>query len=494
METFRWEQRSEFANRRDDLAALERWWAGPSRDALAMIGRRRVGKSWLFRRFADGKPALVLVADRRLPATQMRRFAEQIEPHLGVRPDLPDLASLIAVLYRLGSDRKVLAVVDEFPYLLPDGAAREAILSEVQAAMEERGASKTKLILCGSVIGQMESLLAADGPLHGRLRELDVWPLGFGEARELSEPADSPEQRITRYAISGGMARYLAELGHGGLREQVCESVLAPKGPLFNDPRAVLEQELRSPATHFSILEELAANPALTEHLTTRLQLDASAIWPFIHLLHRMRLVESALPVGAPRRARSHKHRISDGFIRFWFRFVFPHQERLQSGLRPRDLWDSEIEPQLPDFVSATFEDLCRRYTLLRHGAQAPRVGSWWGRALDRHRRAKARFTEEVDVVGARHRQLKIVGECKWSRGAMSAGVLNDLREFKLPAIAAEGRLKVPAGGPSIMLFSRAGFSRELEAEAAENPALSLIDPEALVSGLSGSLGAGSAE
>ena len=44
---------------------MEEWWEGDDPNALALFGRRRVGKSWLFRRFAHDKPALVLVAERR---------------------------------------------------------------------------------------------------------------------------------------------------------------------------------------------------------------------------------------------------------------------------------------------------------------------------------------------------------------------------------------------------------------------------------------------
>src|SRR5579884_3095237 len=147
-----WPPREQFINRLDDLAHLESWWDHATRDALALIGRRRVGKSWLFRRFAHGKPAVILVADRRLLTTQMARFATALEPELGVRPEIPSVAEFIRLLYALGRERKVLAVIDEFPFLLPEGRAREEVLTELQRVMEEhRDASQTKLVLCGSL-------------------------------------------------------------------------------------------------------------------------------------------------------------------------------------------------------------------------------------------------------------------------------------------------------------------------------------------------------
>lgn len=489
MRAYDWVPVGDFVNRTEDLKRIEDWWQSHTRDALALVGRRRVGKSWLFRRFAHQKPAIILVADRRLASTQMARFSDELEPHFGIRPEISDLATLVRLLYRLGEHERVLAVIDEFPFLVPDGAGRDGVLSEVQAVMEDyRDRSSTKLILCGSLIGQMESLLRADSPLRGRLQRLDIWPLTFAEGQEMSDRTDSPERRITRFAVAGGTARYLTELGHGSLREVVSKNVLDRRGSLFNDPLVVLEQELRSPATYFSILEELARQPALTEHLTRKLQLSSSHLAPYLKTLREMRLITASAPVGAGPKSRAHKYAVSDGFIRFWFRFVFPNQEGLQSGLRPEDLWNADVEPYLSDFVSPTFEDLCVRYTRVVHGSTAPVVGSWWGAALDKHRRAKTRFSEEIDVVGAQRRNLKILGECKWTTGKMPRQVLDDLRELKIPALAQEKNLKVPAGGPQILLFARTGFDDALLAEAEADTTIDLIDLDTLVEGLDSEL------
>lgn len=449
-----------------------------------MIGRRRVGKSWLFRRFADGKPAVILVADKLLVAQQMQRFSEQLEEPVGIRPALGSVAELVRVLYSLGQQEKVLAVIDEFPFLLPEGDARDGVLTEIQAVMEDhRDNSQTKLVLCGSLIGQMDRLLHTTSPLHGRLRRADVLPFTFPESREMTSAADAAEQRITRCAVAGGMARYLSELGQGPLREAVCERVLDRRAFLFDDPRAVLEQEFRSPSTYFSLLQTLTS-PTSTSKLTDLLQMKSAALAPYLQRLRDARLISSPRPVGAPASSRQHKHRITDGFIRFWFRFVLGHQEDLQEGLAPRDMWDGLIAPHLAQFVAPAFEELCQRYTRHLYGAHAPIVGGWWGPALDKHRRAGSRQVEEVDVAGIQDRRLKIAGECKWTSGPMPASVLNDLREYKLPAMQKEGRLTVSADGPRILLFSRSGFSDSLHADAQTDKHVELVDVATLVDAL----------
>ena len=98
---------------------------------------------------------------------------------------------------------------------------------------EHRDNSKTKLVLCGSIIGQMEGLLHSTSPLHGRLRKVYVSGRStFAESASMTSAADTPEQRITRYAVAGGMARYLSELGEGPVRRAVCERVLDRRATL----------------------------------------------------------------------------------------------------------------------------------------------------------------------------------------------------------------------------------------------------------------------
>jgi uncharacterized protein len=485
---FTWQTRELFRNRVDDLAGLDAWWSSHTRDALCLFGRRRVGKSWLFRAFADGKPAVILVADRRLAGPQMGRFADEIEPVLDVRPSISDLAELLRVCYRLGREQRVLVIIDEFPYLLPDGAQREATLSAVQRVMEEeRDQSQTKLVLCGSLIAQMESLLAPSSPLHGRLVPLEVLPMTFAEARDLLDDRDTPAHRVERFAITGGMARHLAELGQGDLRAAVCRSVLDRRGPLFNDPRAVLEQELRQPATYFSVLEELADGEKSVEHLARATSTSSKTLSRYLSTLEAMRLVSARLSIGAQPDARGRRYRIDDGFIRFWFRFVFPRHDALAEGLSAHDLWNGEIREFLPDHVSPTFESLCLRYTRERFGREAPNVGSWWGNALHAERRSGRRMVEEVDVVGAHHGRLIIVGECKWTSRPLSKNVLDDLLDYKLPAIAQEGNLRA-GQRPLILLFSRAGFAPPLIAAASndddDGPRIELVDATRLVAQL----------
>jgi hypothetical protein len=63
----------------------------------------------------------------------------------------------------------------------------------------------------------------------------------------------------------------------------------------------------------------------------------------------------------------------------------------------------------------------------------------------------------------------------------MDLGALTELRSFKIPAIAPEGRLSIGAGGPHVLLFSKSGFTEDLVQAATGDPLVRLVNLDAVV-------------
>jgi hypothetical protein len=434
----------------------------------------------LLRELAHGKEADIFVCDSRAEGDQLAYFAGVLERSLGFRPELPDVRSFFDVLFRQRGAGRRLVVIDEFPLLLD--ASRDAD-STLAAAMEEREAvADVKLVLCGSQISTMEKLLAERAPLHGRGTPMLLAPMGFADARRFL-PDLRAEDLVTRYAIAGGMPLYLRRLGRkGSLKTVLCQDVLSPLAPLFDEAREVLTMELTSTATHFSLLAALAGSPSLEwADLVARSRVEESTASRYVRLLEDLHIVRSANPVFAPANARRRRYRVADPFIRFWFRFVFPYQADLTAGLHPEDHYDRNVAPFLPEHAAVAFEDVCRAWVRDTYSKTTDTVGPWWGMARHDLRRAKIRLTEEIDVVGARGDRVTVVGECRWQRGQMGRRLLTDIFDHKLPALAQSG---VDVSAVTIVLFSRSGFRKELREEASRRGNVELIDLSKLLGNL----------
>ncbi|MFZ0218338.1 MAG: ATP-binding protein [Candidatus Dormiibacterota bacterium] len=475
MEAFAWPLLGEFVDRAEDLEHLDRWWEGRERRPVALIGRRRVGKSWLLRRLAHGKPAVLLVAEQLPRGAQLARFARLLEPALGVRPDLPDIESLFRVIYRAGRTEKILVAIDEFPWLLGPGQrdVRRA-LSTIQAVgEEEQERSNVKLILCGSHVGQMEALFGERNPMHGRLLRTEVRPLAFPQAA-LFFPGCDAVDAFERFSIAGGMPLYLGKLRGRSVRAAVSREVLDRYAPLWNEGRSILEQELREPRVYFAILELLAGGDKELNAIAAPMRMGGGAISKYLDALRELRLVERRTSFSARASSRAGHWRLQDPFLRFWFRFVFPHQSDLESGLRPADLYDAEIAPALADHVAPVFEDWCRAWLRTNRGTIATSVGAWWGPAANHWRRSGERSSEEIDAVGASRHRVTLVAECKWTARALGPAIVAHLDTYKVPALREAGLEVVE--DPRIVLFSKSGYTQALRALARRDDRIELVD------------------
>jgi AAA+ ATPase superfamily predicted ATPase len=467
VEIYRWAARSQFRDRAKALETLEQWWNSPSLEPISLYGRRRVGKSWLFRRFAHGRPAVILVADRVAAGQQLTHLAAQLAGSLDVRPQLDSVADLFTVLYDMASRRKILVVIDEFPYLLGTTAAeQQRTLSSIQAVMErKRDESKLKLVLTGSTISQMEDLQAEKNPLHGRLAPLPLWPMTFAEATTMLKGLDTVDQ-MTRYAIAGGMPRYLEAFGKGDLPQALACNVVDPHSQLFNEPRSLLNSELREPAVYFSILAELARKPQDVAAVAAALRMETKELSRYLTTLESLRLVARRHPVGAAATARGAQWTCIDYFVRFWFRFVQPFQSELEAGSDPTAHVTRNILPHLADHAALAFEEAVVSW-VRRRAAGATAVGVWWGPSLHHLRASKERFTEEIDAVALQGGNVSIAAEAKWTTKPLAAKVLSDLLDYKLPALTQAG---VSTSATELVLVSKSGFTTGLRKLADETP------------------------
>ncbi len=474
VENYEWAVADEFVGRGDELARLERWWKAPVHaGGINLFGRRRVGKSWLFRRFADGKPAVILVATAATPTQQLSLLAEQLAPHLGVRPQMQSLDDLFQIVFHLGAAQQILVVLDELPYLLGTSSNKiRANLSMIQTAIEKyRDGSHTKLLICGSSVAQMEDLQQERSPLHGRFQSLELQPMPFSEARLLMAGSD-PIDQFTRFAIAGGMPLYLEMLGQGALETAIAEVIVERTAPLFNEPQTALSTELVQPSTYMSILDALALRPANSEVLRTATGLDATALQPYLRKLGAMRIVRMRRPAGAFEKSRVAQWECSDHFFRFWFRFVKRYQDELEAGASATRYVTNHVLPLLAEHTSIVFEQEVRRWIRAQYPESAI-VGAWWGNALDAERRSGRRTTEEIDAVGLKDRQVVVVGEAKWRNRTTEVGVLSDIMNFKIPAMS-QGGLRT-ASGMKIIIVSRSGFDARLMMAAREADNVHLV-------------------
>src|SRR5262245_55079574 len=115
-------ERVEFLNRTDELAALEELWSAREARFFVLWGRRRVGKTELLTRFAQGRRALYFEATDTTEPVQLRNLSQELalasgDELLAQQPLASWPAALAAIARFTAEGERTIVVLDEFQYL-----------------------------------------------------------------------------------------------------------------------------------------------------------------------------------------------------------------------------------------------------------------------------------------------------------------------------------------------------------------------------------------
>jgi len=179
-----------FVDREADLQEMERRWGARPQFQL-LWGRRRVGKSALIRRFADGKDAIVFQAVAGTVTDQLdlltrRILAWRSDPELEGSP-LSNWARTFAFLERVGRERKasgepLLVVLDEFQYLAKTDKTVISRLSDFYGVVKHEELPLF-IIISGSAISFFERQVEIGGVFGRRTFGGLLPPLGLMHKR-----------------------------------------------------------------------------------------------------------------------------------------------------------------------------------------------------------------------------------------------------------------------------------------------------------------------
>lgn len=454
----------EFLNRTDELAALEDLWRASDARFFVLWGRRRVGKTELLTRFAEGRRALYFEATDTTEPVQLRSLSQELalasgDALLAQQPLTSWRAALAAIARFASAGERTLVVLDEFQFL----ATRQRELATLLNTWWRRTGRHLPLVLviAGSEVSFFRDDVLA-GAMYGRRDgQLQLTPFDH-RAAALFAPGYAPEDRVRTFAVCGGMPYYLARFtDERPLADNILRNVLHQDGFLHQEPDLLLRQELRDPGQYFSVLEAIAQGATRNSQIAALTGLDAAQAHQHLAVLERLQLVERRRPVTASPRSKRTSYAIRDGFLDFAFRFVEPYRSRLRTRAdAERHLRDTVI-PQLDAFVSRPcWERICREH-VRAHERGAHDVGAWWGKV-----RVDARRTEEreVDVVAvADGGEVIATGSCKWTNAPLDDGEEELLTRLEAAIPGAESVRRH-------WFFSRGGFGEGLRRLADAQP------------------------
>ena len=387
----------EFIDREEERSLLEREWQDSGGRLIILYGRRRIGKTRLIDEFIRDKPGILYIAEDASPHIQIAqlkaRCAEYFGDPLLAELDIRTWDQLFTYLAQKPPGKRTYLVIDEFTYLIRNDPS---ILSALQKAWDRSiTSSDWCLLLPGSILSLMSDLaLSSTSPLYGRrTRDLLLGPLRFSDARKFFHFPFSETLKV--YLSIGGVPEYLLK---AGVYE---DSVAFYKTEFFNrygyfyhEPYFILSQEFRELKVYQSVLHAIALGNTAPTAIAQFCGLDTRHVYPYLESMIRLGLVEKEVPLLG--NARQGIYRIRDRVFDFWYCYVFPRRQEIETG------HPGSVLPDINPFFGRQFEAFVRdEYAAIVMAGY--RTGHWWYKE------------DEIDLVAVDDTSSTVIfGECKW--------------------------------------------------------------------------------
>lgn len=469
-----------FLGREKEILDLEKEYA---RDGgfVVIYGRRRIGKTTLIKQFIKSKTAFYFLATKEVESQSMKRFAGVIARTTGnsvmQKAAFSDWLDLFQAVADYKPNEKKVLVIDEFPYLVK---VNDSFPSILQNAWDEiLKDSNVMLILCGSLISMMKKhALSYESPLYGRrTAQMRIAPLPFTTVYENQKL--SFEEAAEQYSITGGVPKYMEFFSDGQpLYEQIKENVLSKNGFLYEEPNFLLTDEVQVPTNYFSIIKVIADGNHKLGTIAGILGLETSALTPYLKTLSELGFIEKQVPVTERNAEKTRKglYFISDNFLRFWFRYVYPYKGELELDNTQISL--DELDKDFKEkFVAFAYEDICKEIFARLCSDKAidftpSKIGSYW-------LNDKSGNTQiDVMAVDTVNKRL-FAGECKYHNQPIDADVYFEL----VKKVDNSSEIKSAFKGYTVIygVFSKSGFTSRMTDINNSNPNLFLINETSIV-------------
>ena len=345
-----------------------------------LIGRRRTGKTTLMTEALKDRSYLYFFIGKKAEQIQCVDFQKQVEAVLGlhIHGQVTSFAALLEEILIFSKTMKVTVIIDEFQRLADIG---EGIISDIQQVWDRyHTEAHIHLIACGSIYNMMKRIFEdRKEPLFGRkTARIDLKPFSTSVLKQIlhdHNPNYTPEDLLMLYAITGGVAKYVAQLMDDGCKtwEDMLRDVCRPSSIFLEEGTELLVGEFgRKFQIYYSILQLIASGMTSQSEIDSIIEKNTGRYLDTLETEYS--LVKKLRPMWAKPNSQGVKYYIDDCFLMFWFRFI--ESNRTLVELEKFDLLEEYIRNDYKQFSGFVLEKYFRQ--LFGEKERVTEVSHWW--------------------------------------------------------------------------------------------------------------------
>ncbi len=361
-----------FYGREQQQKKLKRVLVKNELQVVLIYGRRRVGKSELIKQclLSEDVPKLNYECKQTTELNNVESLSTLISENFGL-PALGfgSMETLLDYLFQRAEKEQLILVLDEYPYLRETVTGIDSILQSLIDRYKDT--THLKLVLCGSYVEIMKSLLARENPLYGRVDlAIDLKPMDYYESA-MFYPTFSSEDKVRIYSVFGGIPYYNRLVDPAlSVRENIQELISAPGARLENEVSMYLKSEISKIANANEVFEALSKGFSKYSDLLSQSHVSSGpTLVDVLEKLMRMEVVEKQAPINDADNRRKSGYFIVDNLSLFYYRYIFRF-------LSQRNVLDEDVfydryinEDFETQYVPRIFENICKQYLVRQNRA-----------------------------------------------------------------------------------------------------------------------------
>ena len=359
--------------RKKERAVLERALQSPEAEMVAVIGRRRVGKTYLIRSVYADRIRFETAGVQNAPLKeQLNNFNFQLKNAFGsLAPEKAPKTwqegffTLITCLEQNPSIHQNVLFFDELPWL---ASQKSGFLNALSFFWNSWAVKKNiVVVICGSAASWMIQKVVNDrGGLHNRItKRIDLQPFTLGETEAFLKDRNVQLDRyqiLQIYMAMGGIPHYLNEVVRGKSAAQNIENIcFSSVGMLSNEFNRLYTALFDNAENHITIIRALAQKKS---GMTRKDILEATTLPDGGGTSTCLEELESSGFISSfqsfEKKRKELIYRLTDEYSLFYLKFIETRQNQGD------DIWKHLSQTQsFKSWCGYAFESIC-----LKHIAQ----------------------------------------------------------------------------------------------------------------------------
>lgn len=356
--------------RQSEVKKLETTLHSAQAEFIAIYGRRRVGKTFLVRQFANSQKGILYFdfsgQQKASLHDQIDNFCVRLQEVFRIptpiqRPSgwKEALLLLNGFLKKQAKNKKCLLFFDELPWIAGRNSAFVPALDYIWNQYWSKN-NKIKLIVCGSAASWIiEKIINAKGGLHNRVTgQINLSPFSLNEVESFLKDKGIKLNEIEIlkiYMAIGGIPFYWTYIEKGKSGAEAIDSLFFKKAaPLKEEFHRLFSSLFENSEIHQKIVEVLAGNRqgVSREELLSKLKLKSGGQFSrYLNELGIAGFIQEFIPYG--RKKKDHYFRLIDPFCFFYLKW----RAEISGG---RTSWKSlQNTPRMQTWLGYTFENIC---------------------------------------------------------------------------------------------------------------------------------------